>query len=125
MSAAKVKRVALYLRVSTGSQTTDNQRRELEAAAERHGWQVVRVFEDAGISAAGDTPAGSAATPTLESAALSSLAPVDGFAASSAHIKSGGIRKTANAAVAIVFRLNLIVVSCTARRDDRNTTAAG
>jgi len=52
MSAAKVKRVALYLRVSTGSQTTDNQRRELEGAAERHGWQVVWVFEDAGISGA-------------------------------------------------------------------------
>jgi DNA invertase Pin-like site-specific DNA recombinase len=34
------KRVALYLRVSTGEQTTKNQRRELEAAAERHGWTV-------------------------------------------------------------------------------------
>jgi DNA invertase Pin-like site-specific DNA recombinase len=49
---ARAKRVALYLRVSTGSQTTDNQRRELEAAAERHGWQVADVFEDAGISGA-------------------------------------------------------------------------
>jgi DNA invertase Pin-like site-specific DNA recombinase len=49
---AKAKRVALYLRVSTGSQTTENQRRELMEAAERHGWNVVRVFEDAGISGA-------------------------------------------------------------------------
>jgi DNA invertase Pin-like site-specific DNA recombinase len=46
------KRVALYLRVSTGEQTTRNQRRELEAAAERHGWTVGAVFEDAGISGA-------------------------------------------------------------------------
>jgi DNA invertase Pin-like site-specific DNA recombinase len=47
-----MKRVAVYLRVSTDSQTTDNQRRELEAVAERSGWQVVQVFEDAGVSGA-------------------------------------------------------------------------
>jgi DNA invertase Pin-like site-specific DNA recombinase len=46
------KRVGLYLRVSTSEQTTDNQRRELMAVAERHGWAVVQVFEDAGISGA-------------------------------------------------------------------------
>lgn len=46
------KRVAIYLRVSTGEQTTENQRRELEAVAQRAGWQVVAVFEDAGISGA-------------------------------------------------------------------------
>jgi DNA invertase Pin-like site-specific DNA recombinase len=46
------KRVALYLRVSTDEQTTRNQRRELEAAAERHGWTVTATFEDAGISGA-------------------------------------------------------------------------
>jgi len=46
------KRVALYLRVSTGEQTTKNQRRELEAAAERHGWTVSALFQDAGISGA-------------------------------------------------------------------------
>src|SRR5262245_51302530 len=44
------KRVALYLRVSTDEQTTANQRRELEAVVERHGWLIVEVFEDAGIS---------------------------------------------------------------------------
>src|SRR5215472_10259416 len=49
---AKRKRVALYLRVSTSEQSTKNQRRELEKVSERHGWQVVAVFEDAGISGA-------------------------------------------------------------------------
>jgi DNA invertase Pin-like site-specific DNA recombinase len=43
------KRVALYLRVSTTEQTVENQKRELEAVAERHGWNVVAVFSDAGI----------------------------------------------------------------------------
>ena len=46
------KRVALYLRVSTNGQSVENQRRELEAAAARHGWQIVATFEDAGISGA-------------------------------------------------------------------------
>jgi DNA invertase Pin-like site-specific DNA recombinase len=46
------KRVAIYLRVSTREQTTENQRRELEVVAERAGWDVVRVFEDAGVSGA-------------------------------------------------------------------------
>ena len=46
------KRVALYLRVSTGEQTTENQRRELEQVAEHSGWNVVEVYEDAGISGA-------------------------------------------------------------------------
>jgi DNA invertase Pin-like site-specific DNA recombinase len=48
----KPKRAALYLRVSTGEQTTENQRRELEAAAAAKGWNVVVVYEDAGISGA-------------------------------------------------------------------------
>jgi DNA invertase Pin-like site-specific DNA recombinase len=47
-----MKRVAIYLRVSTDKQTTDNQRRELEAVAARSGWHVVKVYEDAGISRA-------------------------------------------------------------------------
>jgi DNA invertase Pin-like site-specific DNA recombinase len=45
-------RVAIYLRVSTSEQTTDNQRRELLAVAARHEWHVVEIFEDAGISGA-------------------------------------------------------------------------
>src|SRR5664280_309922 len=47
-----MKRVAIYLRVSTSKQETSNQRRELEAVAARSGWQIVAVFEDAGISGA-------------------------------------------------------------------------
>ncbi|MBN8991625.1 MAG: recombinase family protein [Rhizobiales bacterium] len=47
-----MKRVALYLRVSTDSQTTENQRRELRAVAKRSDWQIVKVYEDAGISGA-------------------------------------------------------------------------
>jgi DNA invertase Pin-like site-specific DNA recombinase len=46
------KRVALYIRVSTAEQNTLNQGRELKAVAERHGWQVAAVYEDAGISGA-------------------------------------------------------------------------
>jgi DNA invertase Pin-like site-specific DNA recombinase len=49
---SKRKRVALYLRVSTDEQTVENQRRELDAVAERHGWHVVQVFADEGISGA-------------------------------------------------------------------------
>src|SRR5580698_8430449 len=47
-----MKRVAIYLRVSTSKQETSNQRRELEAVAARSGWQIVKVFQDAGISGA-------------------------------------------------------------------------
>src|SRR4051794_37125739 len=47
-----MKRVAIYIRVSTSKQDTDNQRRELEKVAKRSGWQIVNVYEDAGISGA-------------------------------------------------------------------------
>jgi DNA invertase Pin-like site-specific DNA recombinase len=47
-----MKRVAMYLRVSTGEQTIANQERELMAAAERHGWTIAAVFKDEGISGA-------------------------------------------------------------------------
>jgi DNA invertase Pin-like site-specific DNA recombinase len=47
-----MKRVAIYLRVSTSKQETSNQRRELETVAARSGWQIVKVYEDAGISGA-------------------------------------------------------------------------
>ena len=46
------KRAALYLRVSTDGQTTENQRRELENVAARSGWTIVGVYEDAGVSGA-------------------------------------------------------------------------
>ncbi len=48
----KMRRVAIYLRVSTGEQTTENQRRELDAVAEAAGWQITQIYEDAGISGA-------------------------------------------------------------------------
>jgi DNA invertase Pin-like site-specific DNA recombinase len=47
---AKAMRAALYLRVSTDSQSTDNQRRALTEVADRRGWRIVNTFEDAGIS---------------------------------------------------------------------------
>ncbi|MDA1091444.1 MAG: recombinase family protein [Proteobacteria bacterium] len=46
------KRAALYLRVSTGEQTTENQRRELETVANRCRWEIIAFYEDAGISGA-------------------------------------------------------------------------
>ena len=49
---SKPKTVALYLRVSTGEQTVENQWRDLEAAIERRGWRVVAEFCDEGVSGA-------------------------------------------------------------------------
>ena len=46
------KRVAIYLRVSTDTQTVDNQRRELTAIGERLGWTIVAELADEGISGA-------------------------------------------------------------------------
>ena len=46
------KRVAIYIRVSTDGQTTQNQRRQLEQVARQSGWKVVRVYEDKGVSGA-------------------------------------------------------------------------
>jgi len=47
-----MKRVAIYLRVSTSKQDTENQLRELTAVANRSGWEICKVCEDAGISGA-------------------------------------------------------------------------
>ena len=52
MNAKRIRKVALYVRVSTDHQTIKNQERELQAVAERHGWQVVAIFKDPGISGA-------------------------------------------------------------------------
>lgn len=46
------KRVAIYARVSTANQTTENQFMELRAVAERNGWQIVAELADNGISGA-------------------------------------------------------------------------
>lgn len=51
---SKLKRAAIYLRVSTEGQTTENQRRDLEKLADLRGWSVVAAYEDAGISGAKD-----------------------------------------------------------------------
>ena len=45
-------RAVLYLRVSTIDQHTSNQEAELQQAAERAGWDVVKVYKDHGISGA-------------------------------------------------------------------------
>lgn len=45
-------KVAFYFRVSTSDQTTENQRRDLLAVAERAGWTIVDIYEDAGVSGA-------------------------------------------------------------------------
>jgi DNA invertase Pin-like site-specific DNA recombinase len=47
---AKALRAAMYLRVSRDSQTTENQRIVLAKLAERRGFEIVREYEDAGIS---------------------------------------------------------------------------
>jgi DNA invertase Pin-like site-specific DNA recombinase len=47
-----MKRVAVYLRVSTIDQDVENQRRELIEAATRHGWNVVAEYSDEGVSGA-------------------------------------------------------------------------
>src|SRR3989442_15947503 len=47
-----MKRVAIYLRVSTSRQDTENQLCELSAVAERSGWEIWKIYEDAGISGA-------------------------------------------------------------------------
>jgi DNA invertase Pin-like site-specific DNA recombinase len=48
----KTRRAAIYLRVSTSDQNTDNQEHELRQVAERAGWTVARVYKDQGISGA-------------------------------------------------------------------------
>lgn len=49
---AKALRAAVYLRVSTGEQTVENQRRDLETAAAQRGWAIVATYADEGISGA-------------------------------------------------------------------------
>ena len=48
----RIRRAALYARVSTDGQTPRNPLRDLEAVARRHRWQVVQRFVDHGISGA-------------------------------------------------------------------------
>jgi len=48
------KRVAMYLRVSTTSQTVENQRLELDKYCERQGWTVSRFISHVGVYTAGN-----------------------------------------------------------------------
>ena len=48
----KTRRAAIYARVSTDNQTTENQIGELRTHAKRMGWEVVREYVDQGISGA-------------------------------------------------------------------------
>jgi DNA invertase Pin-like site-specific DNA recombinase len=52
MKTAHIKRAAIYARVSTDGQTTDNQIRELRQVAERNGWEIIEEYIDQGISGA-------------------------------------------------------------------------
>lgn len=45
-------KVAVYARVSTANQTTDNQLHELERVAALRGWNIVATYRDDGISGA-------------------------------------------------------------------------
>lgn len=47
-----MKKVAIYVRVSTDSQTVQNQLQELQEVALRQGWVVAATFTDEGISGA-------------------------------------------------------------------------
>ncbi len=54
----KTQRVGIYVRVSTGSQTVENQERELLAHCQRQGWKAFKVYRDEGFSGAvADRPA--------------------------------------------------------------------
>ena len=46
------KRAAIYVRVSTDSQTVENQTAKLTEIAQARGWEIVATFNDAGISGA-------------------------------------------------------------------------
>ena len=46
------KRVGVYLRVSTGEQTVDNQREAPTAVCQTCGWRIVEEFVDNGVSGA-------------------------------------------------------------------------
>src|SRR5262245_32715156 len=47
-----MRRVVLYIRVSTDHQTTANQELELRAISDRMGYEIVKVYRDQGISGA-------------------------------------------------------------------------
>ena len=52
MNYSRPRKVAIYARVSTSSQTVENQFQELRDVAKRNGWTVVAELSDSGISGA-------------------------------------------------------------------------
>jgi DNA invertase Pin-like site-specific DNA recombinase len=50
MLTSSTRRVAIYARVSTTSQTVENQIAELRQVANRHGWYIAIELTDSGIS---------------------------------------------------------------------------
>ena len=52
ITGGNVRATAIYSRVSTDHQTTENQERELRGIADRMGWTVVNVYRDQGVSGA-------------------------------------------------------------------------
>jgi len=51
------KRAGLYVRVSTGEQSTQAQERMLREYVKRRGWQVYKIYRDLGVSGASAHPA--------------------------------------------------------------------
>jgi DNA invertase Pin-like site-specific DNA recombinase len=51
-SFSKLKRAALYLRVSTDRQTVESQRQALEGVARHRGWEIVATYSDNSVSGA-------------------------------------------------------------------------
>ena len=81
---------------------------------------MAAAIEDSGIGASGSQQADQRQL-RWNDGLLAALA--DGFAAPSAERLNADMRKTANAAVAIILALNLIVASRTARRDHQKISA--
>ncbi len=52
MNYSKPRKVAIYARVSTSSQTVENQFQELREVAKRNWWNIVAELSDSGISGA-------------------------------------------------------------------------
>jgi DNA invertase Pin-like site-specific DNA recombinase len=52
MHNGRTRKVAIYARVSTSSQTVENQLQELRDVAKKNNWYVVAEFSDSGISGA-------------------------------------------------------------------------
>ena len=50
--ALKVKRAALYVRVSSGEQNTGAQERALREYVQRRGWKIQQIYRDQGVSGA-------------------------------------------------------------------------